>query len=842
MLRKFLRKLGVFKALIVLAIGTTLCSVLFYLALSSILDGISFYGIIESVIIPIVIAPLVSFFFIKYLIQLDQAEESLRISEERYRSIVEAAPIIVAIIRSKDAKYLEVNKVFCEFTGYTREEVLGKTPVDINLFVNPEDQKRFIQKLKNEGSVSNFEVQYRMRDGTTQDTLTSVRRLRYKEENCLITISMTITERKQAEKALRESEERYRLLAENVTDVIWIRDLNLKIKYLSPSAKNMTGFSVEELMEDDFRSFFTPTSVKLAKEVLAEEIAAEERGGKNPLRTRTLELEGHRKDGSKVWTEEKVSFLRNLEGKPVGILGVSRDITERKEAALALQQSEERYRSLVENTMDGYFICDVPSGRLLFLNQRCGDLYGYSKQEGLRLALWDVVCPEEHGRIQKRIQERLGRKDLGNERQIYNSLRKDGSTFRSEISTSLVTYRGKPAIQGVIRDVSEQERLQQQLQRAQRMEAIGTLAGGIAHDFNNLLMAIEGNISLLLIDKRVDEAQWERIAKIERYILDARKVTEQLLGFAMGGKYEIRPLDINETINKTCEMFGRTKKEIKIQTQYQEGIWAVEADRGQIEQVLLNLYVNAWQAMPGGGNLYLQTENISLSREDATHFGIKQGSYVKISITDTGIGMDKDTQARIFDPFFTTKEIGRGTGLGLASAYGIIKNHGGIINVYSEIGQGTSLHIYLPASKVPVLREDDTKQDISRGAGTILVVDDEEMILDVAEGILKSLGYTVLLANEGREAIEIYHQKGAGIELVVLDIIMPGMSGGETYDRLKEIDPEVRVLLSSGYSMDGKAKDILNRGCNGFIQKPFNVRDLSIKLKEIIQDKNKNIS
>ncbi len=837
MLRKFLRKLGVFKALIVLTIGSTSGSVLIYLILSSILDGISFYGIIESIIIPIIIAPLVSFFFIKYLIELEHTEESLRISEARYRSIVEAAPIIVAIIRSRDARYLEVNKVFCEFTGYTREEVLGKTPVDLNLFVNPEDQQRFAQKLKKERSVSNFEVQYRMRDGTTQDTLTSARPLRYKEENCLITISMTITERKQAEKALRESEERYRLLAENVTDVIWIRDLNLKIKYLSPSAKNMTGFSVEELMEDDFRSFFTPTSVKLAKEVLAEEIAAEERGGKNPLRTRTLELKGHRKDGSKVWTEEKVSFLRTLEGKPIGILGVSRDVTERKEAALALQQSEERYRSLVENTMDGYFICDVPSGRLLFFNQRCSDLYGYTMQEGLRLALWDVVCPEEHVRMKKRIQAHLGRKDLGNERQIYNSLRKDGSTFRSEISTSLVTYRGKPAIQGVVRDVSEQERLQQQLQRAQRMEAIGTLAGGIAHDFNNLLMAIEGNISLLLIDKHINEAQRERIAKIERYILDARKVTEQLLGFAMGGKYEIRPLDLNETIDKTCEMFGRTKKEIKIQTKYQEGIWAVEADRGQIEQVLLNLYVNAWQAMPGGGNLYLQTENISLSREDATRFGIKQGSYVKISIADTGIGMDKDTQARIFDPFFTTKEIGRGTGLGLASAYGIIKNHGGIINVYSEIGQGTALHIYLPASEVPVLKEGDTRQDISRGVGTILVVDDEEMILDVAEGILKSLGYTVLLASGGREAIEIYQQKGAGIELVVLDIIMPGMSGGETYDRLKEIDPEVKALLSSGYSMDGKAKEILNRGCNGFIQKPFNVRDLSIKLKEIIKGK-----
>jgi len=838
MLRKFLRKLGVFKALIVLTIGTTSGSVLLYLILSSNLDGISFYGIIESAIIPIIIAPLVSFFFIKYLVQLEEAEESLRISEERYRSIVESAPIIVAIIRSRDARYFEVNKVFCEFTGYTREEVLGKTPADINLFVNPEDQKRFIQKLKKEGSVSNFEVQYRMKDGTTQDTLTSARPLRYKGENCLITISMTISERKQAEKALRESEERYRLLAENVTDVIWIRDLNLKIKYVSPSAKNMTGFSVEELIRDDFKSFFTSASVKLARGVLAEEIAAEQRGGKNPLRTRTLEFEGHRKDGSKVWTEEKVSFLRNLEGKPSGILGVSRDITERKEAALALQQSEERYRSLVENTMDGYVVCEVPSGKILFFNKRCGELYGYTRQEGVGLTLWDVVCPEEHARIKKRIHARLAGEDMGEERQIYNSLRKDGSTFRSEISTSLVTYREKPAIQGVIRDVSEQERLEKQLKMAQRMEAIGTLAGGIAHDFNNLLMAIEGNVSLLLIDKHIDEAQRERISKIEQYIIDARDVTRQLLAFAMGGKYEVRPLDLNEATKKTCEMFGRTKKEIKIKIEYQEDIWAVQADRGQIEQVLLNVCVNAWQAMPGGGELYVKTENVSLRKDDAIGFGAEPGNYVKVSITDTGIGMDEDTQAKIFDPFFTTKEMGRGTGLGLASAFGIIKNHGGIIKVYSEVGQGTSLHIYLPVSKEPILREDIKKEDIMMaGSGTILIVDDEEMILDVAEGILKSLGYQVLLAKDGVEAIDIYKQRGDDIELVILDIIMPGLGGGEIYDRLKAINPGIKVLLSSGYSMDGTAKEILNRGCNGFIQKPFNVRDLSIKLREIIQGK-----
>jgi len=370
--------------------------------------------------------------------------------------------------------------------------------------------------------------------------------------------------------------------------------------------------------------------------------------------------------------------------------------------------------------------------------------------------LWDVVCPEEHERIQKRIQVRLEGEALGDERQIYNSLRKDGSTFRSEISTSLVTYREKPALQGVIRDVSEQERLERQLQMAQRMEAIGTLAGGIAHDFNNLLMAIEGNISLLLIDKHINEAQRERISKIEQYVIDARDVTRQLLAFAMGGKYEVRPLDLNEAIQKTCEMFGRTKKEIKIKTKYQEDIWAVHADRGQIEQVLLNVYVNAWQAMPGGGNLYVKTENVSLRKDDAIDFGVEPGNYVKVSITDTGIGMDEDTQAKIFDPFFTTKEMGRGTGLGLASVYGIIKNHGGIIKVYSEVGQGTSLHIYLPVSKEPILRDDDRKQDIMAGSGTILIVDDEEMILDVAEGILTSLGYTVLLAKDGGEAIDIY--------------------------------------------------------------------------------------
>ncbi|MFH1489689.1 MAG: ATP-binding protein [Pseudomonadota bacterium] len=258
-------------------------------------------------------------------------------------------------------------------------------------------------------------------------------------------------------------------------------------------------------------------------------------------------------------------------------------------------------------------------------------------------------------------------------------------------------------------------------------------------------------------------------------------------------------------------------------------------DRGQIEQVLLNLFVNAWQAMPdGGGELYLETENVVLDEVYARTFGGAGGNYVKISVTDTGVGMDRQTREKIFDPFFTTKEKGRGTGLGLASAYGIIKNHGGMIKAYSEIGHGTTFNIYLPASPKTVLEERDISGELLTGSGTALLVDDEEIIIDVGKQILSRLGFEVMAAHGGEEALDIYRKNKDVIDIVVLDMIMPGMGGGAVYDRLKEIDPQVRVLLSSGYSINGEASEILGRGCDGFIQKPFDMRVLSKKISEIL--------
>jgi two-component system cell cycle sensor histidine kinase/response regulator CckA len=350
-------------------------------------------------------------------------------------------------------------------------------------------------------------------------------------------------------------------------------------------------------------------------------------------------------------------------------------------------------------------------------------------------------------------------------------------------------------------------------------------------------MGIQGNASLLLFSKNAAHPDYEQLKNIENYVLQGSNLTSQLLGFARGGKYEVEVMNLNEVIKQENRMFNRTKKEIVIHEQFEKDLWSVKVSRGQIEQVLLNLYVNASQAMPGGGDLYVQTSNILLDQNFIKPFQVTSGKYVKISITDTGTGMDEETLQRIFEPFFTTKQMGRGTGLGLASVYGIIKNHGGFIDVHSEKGKGASFDIFLPAidgQNNLQNKEIEPKDKITHGVETILLVDDDEMVIDVSRQLLEKLGYTVLTADGGQEAIAIYQKHYNEISLVIIDMVMPDLNGGETYDELKNINPNIKVLLSSGYSIDGQAQDILDRGCNGFIQKPFNINKLSCKVRDVL--------
>ncbi len=517
-------------------------------------------------------------------------------------------------------------------------------------------------------------------------------------------------------------------------------------------------------------------------------------------------------------------------------------VNKRKAADDALRESQEKYRTILESIEEGCFETDI-DGNLTFFSNPFLKTLGYSRDE-LRGRNTSRYTSPDTAEKMNRITERL--KETGKPENVadYDVIRKDGSNVSLELSVSLLKDQdGLPmGYRGILRDVSERKKteeekhkLETQLQQAQKMESIGTLAGGIAHDFNNILMGIQGNASLMLLKIDSEHPNHEKIKNIEKYVQNGTALTKQLLGFARRGKYLIKATDLNEIIDKSSSLFARTKKEIRIHTDLYEDLWTAEVDRGQIDQVLLNLYVNAWQAMSNGGDLYLQTENVILDRSYVKPYKVEPGRYAKISVSDTGVGIDKKTQERIFEPFFTTKEMGRGTGLGLASVYGIIKSHGGYINVYSEKERGTVFTIYLPASAKEVLiDEEDSPARPIKGTGTILLIDDEKMILDVGLELLEELGYTVLSAMSGQEAIDVFQKDQDNIDLVIMDMIMPGMGGGETFDRLKEINPEVKVLLSSGYSINGQATKIIRRGCDGFIQKPFNMNQLAEKIQKIL--------
>jgi PAS domain S-box-containing protein len=522
-------------------------------------------------------------------------------------------------------------------------------------------------------------------------------------------------------------------------------------------------------------------------------------------------------------------------------------LNKRRLADKALQQSEEKYRTIVEGLEEGYFEVDLDCN-LTFFNDPLCKILGYSRSD-LSIKNTRVFTSPATIRKMDQIYKQLLKTGEPVTVTDYDAVGKAGENIALELTASLLRdSSGVPVgFRGVLRDVSERKeaeaqkrKLEIQVQQAQKMESIGTLAGGIAHDFNNILMGIQGNASLMALKTDPAHSNYEKIKNIETYVQNGTELTRQLLGFARRGKYHAIATDVNEVIEKSATMFGRTKKEIRIRMDLVEELWTVDVDRGQLEQALLNLYVNAWQAMPQGGELYLKTENVILDADfvSSKPYKVEAGDYIKITITDTGTGIDKEIQERIFEPFFTTKEMGRGTGLGLASVYGVIKNHEGYINVYSEADLGTTFTIYLPASRKTVKKEiEKTAPAMVMGTGTILLIDDEEMIIKVGAELLKELGYKVLSARSGQEAIDVYENNTDKIDLVIMDMIMPGMGGGETFDRLKSINPDIRVLLSSGYSINGQASKILARGCDGFIQKPFNLIQLSDKIQQIIKKK-----
>ena len=502
-------------------------------------------------------------------------------------------------------------------------------------------------------------------------------------------------------------------------------------------------------------------------------------------------------------------------------------------------QADEQARlaTAVENAAEAIIITDL-AGHIQYVNPAFESITGYSRAEIIDRHISILDSGKQNLSFFRDMWQTLRQGDVWKGRFINQ--KKDENLYETEATISPVKNQAGEITNfvSVQRDVTHEVQLQRQLRQAQKMEAIGTLAGGIAHDFNNLLMGIQGNISLSISDLDSASPLLENLKKVEQYVLDGVELTKQLLGFARGGKYEVRLTDVNHLLKEQSLLFSRANKQIRFEMNYAPNLWSVEADKDQLEQVILNLYMNAVQAMPQEGTLTVQTANATIDKEQFKPYRVKAGGYIKITITDTGVGMDEETQRRIFDPFFTTREKGRGTGLGLASVYGIVKNHEGFIDVTSRQGRGTRFEVYFPAKKKMAAPQNKLADKLSRGIETVLLVDDEKMIIDVGTKMLAKLGYEVLTARNGAEAIETYGTCQDKIDFVLLDMVMPKIGGGEAFDRLREINPAVKVILCSGYSVDGQATDILNRGCNAFIQKPFNLKTLSQHIRTVLDQQN----
>ncbi|MBA4391493.1 MAG: oxidoreductase, partial [Syntrophus sp. (in: bacteria)] len=540
------------------------------------------------------------------------------------------------------------------------------------------------------------------------------------------------------------------------------------------------------------------------------------------------------KDGHSVWVSINARAIKDDEGTVIYHEGTVVDITNRKLSEEALNISRDNLRTIFNSVQDGIFIHDM-NGKVIDVNAKMLAMYQVSYDQALSFSIEkDYSGPGNPlDQLSATWEKVVNGKSVSFEWIARRPI--DGSVFPARIFLTSITMAGEDAVLASVTDVTAQKRLEGLLIQAQKLEAVGTLAGGLAHDFNNLLMGIQGHASLIMLELDTHHPHHERLKHIEEQVRSAADLTRQLLAFARGGRYEMRPVNIDEIMKRTSTMFGRTKKELTIHGKYDKDLWTVEADQGQIEQVFLNLYVNAWHAMPSGGELYLEAGNITLDKSYAAPYAIPPGNYVKISVTDTGTGMDEKTIKRIFDPFFTTKEMGRGTGLGLAMVYGIMKGHNGIINVYSEPGHGTTFILYLPASEKDVLEKIPSVPEVRVGSETILIVDDESTVLAVSKEILQSLGYTVHGMGSGEEAINFYKEMKDTIALVVLDMIMPGLSGSETFDRIRELDPSAKIILSSGYSLNGQAQKILDKGCHGFIQKPYDIAQISRKIREVLE-------
>jgi PAS domain S-box-containing protein len=764
-----------------------------------------------------------------------ETEDALRASEEKLQAITGSAPDAI-ILMGPQGQISYWNPAATRMFGYTTEEAIGR---DVHLFLAPEEyheayQKGFVAfKDTGTGPVVGKTIEFvaRRKDGSPFPIEISTSAISLKGEWQAAGIIRDITERKQAEQSLRESEEKYRNILEHIEEGYFEVDLRGNFTFFNDSICAMSGYGRTEIRGLNNRSYTSPETAKRMFSVFNEIF----RTGKPAT---MLDYEIIRKDGAIKTLELSASLMRDSAGTPVGFRGIVRDVTERQRADEALRESEEKYRTVLEANPDPVVVCDRES-RVLYFNPAFTRVFGWTLEERLGRPLEGFV-PEDNQAETRVMMERLmaGESLFGLESRRYS---KGGQILPVSVSGAVYRDRDGNPVGSIInlRDITEQKKLHGQLQHAQKMEAVGTLAGGIAHDFNNLLQAVQGYAELLFRGKPQDHPDCASLQKILNAAKRGAELTRQLLTFSRKVESRKRPLDLNYEVHEIQRLLERTiPRMIDIELHLADDLKIVNADPVQMEQVLMNLAVNAKDAMPQGGRLVIETKNVTLDGEFCkTHLGSKPGDYVKLGVSDTGHGMDSKTIAHIFEPFYTTKGPGKGTGLGLAMVYGIVKDHEGYITCHSAPAIGTTFKIYLPVldepAEIPEERERITR--VKKGSETILLVDDEEFIRDVAVQLLREFGYTVLTAANGEAALEIYRKEHGRIDLVILDLIMPGMGGMKCLRELLKINPQGRVLVASGYSAGGPAREAIDAGARGYLGKPYDIDKMLTVIREVLE-------
>lgn len=755
-------------------------------------------------------------------IERKNADENLRESEERYKGLIDSA--FDGVVIHQNTIIMSANRAYEEIFGYETDELIGLSVLKLVL----PKQQEFVR----DGIARNdplFETVGVKKDGTHINIEISATTCLYHGEKARLAAVRDISDRKQAQESLQQSEQRFRQLAENINEVFWIVDPNKnEVQYVSPAFEEIWGLTTETLYKhpSSYLKAIHPEDQKNIQK-------AQERHRQGALTDDEYRIV--RPDGSIRWIHDRAFPIRDEHGSVTRIVGIAENITDRKRAQDELRESEERYRLLFEHNPQPMWVFDLETLAFLEINDAAINHYGYSREEFLKMTISDIRAEEEGSAFLNITSEVT---PLHKESGTWKHQKKDGAIIDVEINSHQLTFYDRPARIVLAYDVTERSFLEEQLRQSQKMEAVGQLAGGIAHDFNNLLTAITGYSELSMKRLRAEDPLLSNLQEIKKAGDRAASLTRQLLAFSRKQVMQPKVLNLNSVVSDLEKMLRRMiGEDIELSTVLEPKIGSIKADPGQIEQIIMNLAVNARDAMPQGGKLIIETTNILLD-EDYTrkHIAVTPGPFVMLAVSDSGTGIDPATQSHIFEPFFTTKEVGRGTGLGLSTVYGIVKQSGGDIWVYSEIGLGTTFKIFLPSTEESpqAYNRDCGPEEFLRGTETVLLTEDEEVVRKLACQVLRIYGYHVLEAADGTAALLICESYPAPIHLLITDVIMPGLSGPDLANRLTELRPEVKVLYMSGYTDSAIVhQGILEEGAN-FIQKPFSTDVLAIKVREIL--------